>query len=425
MARKDIIGMSRKELRRLYLIKKAITGEVKQKEVGDILEISSRQVRRLVKRVREEGDEGIIHRLRGKESNRKYGNKFKVSVLNFYHDKYDGFGPTLAAEKLFEKDAKKVSDETLRLWLKEEGEHNWERKLRKHRHWRERKSHCGNMVQMDGSHHDWLEGRGPWLVLMGYIDDATGRIYGRFYDYEGTYSALDSFRRYIRKYGIPQSLYADKHTTYQSWEKLTVKDEYEGKEKADTQFGRAVKELGVELIAAHSPQAKGRIERLFETLQDRLVKELRLGGINTKEEANKFLDEEYLDKFNDKFCVIAKEQTDLHREVPKGLNLARIFCLKDRRVLRNDFTVIHNNKLYQIYDRIKADKVTVEERLDGSLGIYSGDRRLKVRRIDTLPKKKMEVVKKPKTVSIEIAGKQWIPAKDHPWRRFRFGYAQY
>jgi hypothetical protein len=418
VARKDIIVMSRKELKRLYLVKKAIAGEVKQVEVAEVLDLSDRQVRRLVKRVEEEGDAGIIHGLRGKESNRKYEEGFRRKVLELYCEKYEGFGPVLACEKLIENEGKKLSDETLRKWLKGEGEWDWERKKRAHRRWRERKGHCGEMVQMDGSIHDWFEGRGPELVLMGYIDDATGRVYARFYDYEGTFPAMDSFRRYIRKYGIPQSLYADKHTTYQSWEKLTVEDELEGKQKADTQFGCALKELGVRLIAAHSPQAKGRIERLFETLQDRLVKELRIRGIKAKEDANKFLDEGYLDKLNDKFSVIAKGRADLHRKVPKGVKLDRIFCVKERRVLRNDFTVIYSGKLYQVYDRIRADKVTIEEHLDGRLHIYYGDKRLKYRQIEALPKRKTEAVKKPKVALCDTAGRQWIPPKDHPWRKF-------
>jgi hypothetical protein len=417
----DIIIMSRKELKRLHLVKKAIAGEVRQVEVAEVLGISDRQVRRLVKQVEEEGDTGIIHGLRGKRSNRKYDEGFKDKVIELYRRKYEGFGPALACEKLIEKEGKKLSDETLRKWLKSEGEWEWERKGRAHRQWRERKEHCGAMVQMDGSHHDWLEGRGPWLVLMAYTDDATGRVYGRFYDYEGTKPAMDSFRGYIRKHGIPQSVYADKHTTYQSWEKLTVEDELAGKEKADTQFGRALKELGVRLIPAHSPQAKGRIERLFKTFQDRLVKELRLKGIKTKEEANRFLDEEYLEKFNDKFCVMARGRADLHRKVSKSIKLERIFCIKEQRVLRNDFTVIYENKLYQVHDRIRAGKVTIEERIDGSLCMYCGDKGLKYKQIEALPKRKTEVVRKPKAVF--LAGKQWIPPKDHPWRNFKVGAA--
>jgi transposase-like protein len=410
--------MSRSELKRLHLIKQAVAGELKQVDIAEVLRIGVRQVGRLVKRVKEFGDEGIIHGLRGRKSNRRYSEEFKKDILDLYHKKYEGFGPLFAIEKLIGKESRKLSDETLRKWLKGEGELDWERKSRAHRKRRERKEHSGEMVQMDGSHHDWLEGRGPWLVLMGYIDDATGKVYGRFYDYEGTRPAMDSFRRYIRKYGIPNSLYADKHTTYQSWEKLSDEDELEGRKKADTQFGRAVKVLKVTLIPANSPQAKGRVERLWKTLQDRLVKDMRLAGIKTKDEANKFLDDGYWDKFNDQFGVVAKSGANLHRRLEKGVNLDRIFCIKKRHTLRNDFTVIHEKNVYQVYDRVRTKSVDVEESLGGSVRIYLGDRRLKSKQLDKLPEKQTAVVKKPKAVICTRAGKQWIPPKDHPWRSF-------
>ena len=416
--------MSREESRRLHLIKKAIAGEVKQSEVSELVGISSRQIRRLVRRVRSEGDGGIVHGLRGRTSNRKYAEEYRRRVVEVYHRRYEGFGPTLASEKLKAEEGERVGVETLRKWLGVE-QWGWQRRRRAHRRWRERKSHYGVMVQMDGSHHDWLEGRGPWMVLMGYIDDATGRIYARFYDYEGTFPAMDSFRRYIREHGIPQSMYADKHTTYQSWEKLTVEDELEGKQKRDTQFGRVLKELQVTLIPAHSPQAKGRVERLFKTLQDRLVKELRLRGITTKEEANRFLDEEYLEGFNKKYGVVAKEPADVHRRVPKGINLDRIFCIKERRVVRNDFTVVHNGQVYQINDRVRASYVTVEERMDGRVHLYLEGKRLRCTKIDALPVRRKEVSSKPHVELPDKAGRQWIPPRNHPWRRFRVGYAQY
>jgi transposase len=416
--RKDIIVMSKGELKRLEMVKKAMGGGISQVEAAEVLGISDRQIRRLVRRVKEEGGEGIIHKLRGRRSNRRFKVGFKEEVLGIYHRRYEGFGPTFAVEKLIENENKKVSDETLRLWLKEKGGCMWERKGRKQRRWRERKSHCGAMVQMDGSHHDWLEGRGPKLVLMGYIDDATGRVYSRFYDYEGTFPAMDSFRRYVRKYGIPQSVYADKHSTYKALGKLSMEDELEGKEAADTQFGRALKELGVSLIWAHSPQAKGRIERLFKTFQDRLVKELRLKGIKTLEDANRFLDGEYLCRFNRQFGVIAHQKADLHRGVPKGIKLGRIFCVKEKRILRNDFTVIYNNKLYQVYDKIKAENVEIEEYIDGNLCVYSKDKRLKVRQIESLPKRKKIAVAKRRRVEVTKASRQWIPPKNHPWRQY-------
>lgn len=211
--------------------------------------------------------------------------KLIARIVRLYHEKYQGFGPTFTTEKLFELEGIDVSKETVRTYLLEAGQWQKNRKVRIHRQWRERKSHCGEMVQMDGSHHDWFEGRRPKCVLMGYIDDATGRIFCRFYEYEGTIPAMDSFKRYIRKYGLPMSVYFDKHTTYKSTAEPSVEDEINGTEPL-SEFGRALTELQVELIHAHSPQAKGRIERLFKTLQDRLGKEMTIRGISTIEDAN-------------------------------------------------------------------------------------------------------------------------------------------
>jgi transposase len=419
VTRKDILTMSRAELRRLELVKKAIEKEMVQKKVGELLGISERQVRRLVQQVKAKGEEGIIHGLRGLASNRRMDGKIKEEVVKIYKKRYEGFGPTLAVEKLYENEGIKISDETLRLLLIEKGLWKKRRGSRKHRTWRERKAHCGEMVQMDGSHHDWLEGRGPKLVLMGYIDDATGRVYGRFYDYEGTIPALDSFRRYIRKYGIPQSVYLDRHSTYKQGKgKLTIEEELAGVELL-SEFERALKELGVEVIHANSPQAKGRVERLFNTMQDRLVKEMRLKGIKSKAEANEFL-KGYLPVFNRRFNVEAKEKSDLHIKIGQGVDLRRIFCLKTERTLRNDFTVSYNQKLYQVLDHTKAEKVLVETRLDGRIELFDKDKQLHYKEIVCRPERK---IRKKKEVFIGKAGKPWKPPQSHPWRKFRIGAA--
>ena len=216
MAGKDIIQMSQRELTRLHVIHKAIEGLLKQAEAAEMLLLSDRQIRRLINKVREEGEVGIIHKSRGKPSNRSLPKKIKDKVIDIYRKQYVGFGPLLASEKLLEIDGIQVQDETLRKWLIESGDWKKTRKGRRHRQWRPRKHHFGEMIQIDGSHHDWFEGRGPECVLIGYIDDATGKAFGRFYDYEGTMPAFDSFKRYARKYGIPQKAYLDKHTTYKS-----------------------------------------------------------------------------------------------------------------------------------------------------------------------------------------------------------------
>lgn len=270
----------------------------------------------------------------------------KRNTISLYQQKYPDFGPTFASEKLLEIDKVKINHETLRGWLIEEGIWERDRKHRKHRQWRERKHYFGDMIQVDGSHHSWFEGRGPKLVFMGYIEDATNTVFGRFYEYEGTIPAMDSFKRYIKRYGLPQSIYIDKHSTYKSTAKPTIEDDLNNR-KPLTQFGRAAEELGVEVIHANSPEAKGRIERLFKTLQDRLIKEMRLRDISTIKEANRFLNY-YLPIYNKRFSFKPQEAADLHRAIPERVDLDKILCIRTERGLRNDFTVDHNKKLYHV-----------------------------------------------------------------------------
>jgi len=408
MAGKDIIIVRQKELRRLHVIRKVEEGVLTQGQAAEIIFLSERQIRRIVKRIREEGDGGISHRSRGRESNRKLPKKLKERVVALYRKKYEGFGPTLMAEKLEEIEGIAISDETVRTWLIEAGEWTKRRQRTIHRQWRERKHHHGEMIQIDGSHHDWFEGRGPRSVLMGYIDDATGKVFGRFYGYEGTIPAMDSFKRYIRKYGIPLSAYMDKHTTYKSPVEPSIEEEIAGTEPL-SEFGRALTELGVKPIHAHSPQAKGRVERMFKTLQDRLVKEMRIKGIRSIEEANTFL-EGYLPLYNKRFAVKPAEREDLHRDVPKGLNLDMILCIRTERRLRNDFTVAHNKNLYQVMDSVKAVKVMVEERVNGTMLITHQGTSLTYKEIMVRPEKQQ------KPVRAHRRRKVTIPSTDHPWR---------
>lgn len=417
VAGKDIIMIRQGELRRLHVIQKVREGIIKQVDAAEMLSLSSRQVRRIVKRVKAEGDRGIIHKSRGRPSNRRIPDRVKKTVIQCCQSKYKDFGPTLASEKLLEREGIRISDETLRRWLIETGDWKKSRKKGKHRHWRERKAHCGEMVQMDGSHHQWFEGRGPGCVLMGYIDDATGKVFARFYDYEGTIPAMDSFKRYSKKHGLPMSVYLDKHSTYKSTAKPSIQDELDNVEPL-SQFERALKELGVEVIHAHSPQAKGRIERLFGTLQDRLVKEMRLRGIRTLEEGNRFL-AEYLPLYNRRFSVCPEEKGNFHRPLAKGLDLDTILCVRTERALRNDFTVAHNKKLYQIEDTIgqratsgKASRVVVQDRIDGSMIITYKGRSLRFKQISVRP------VRENRDPVVVRKKKPYIPPADHPWRRF-------
>jgi transposase-like protein len=411
MAGEDMIMMRPGELKRLHVIQKVLERVVKQVEAAEILSLNPRQIRRMVKRIRIEGERGIIHKSRGKPSNRRIPDKMRDRVIRLYQTQYQDFGPTLASEKLLERDGVGISDETLRTWLIETGDWKKSRKGKKHRQWRERKHHYGEMVQIDGSHHAWFEERGPGCVLMGYIDDATGKVFARFYDYEGTVPAMDSFKRYIKKSGLPMKVYLDKHTTYKSTAKQTIQDELDQVEPL-SQFERALKELGVEVLHAHSPQAKGRIERLFRTFQDRVVKEMRLRGIRTLGEANQFI-EEYLPLYNRRFSVCPKEKDNFHRPLPKGLSLDTILCVKTERSLRNDLTVAHNKKLYQIEDSVRATKVMVQERIDGSMIMTYKGRSLRFKEVTERP------VREKTPVVLMRTRIPYIPPADHPWRKFK------
>jgi transposase len=396
--------MSQRDLKRLHVIRKAIDKRLRQHEAAELLALSQRQIRRLVKRIREESDKGIVHRLRGKASHRAIDAATKHRILALCRDSYAGFNPTFASEKLFEREKITISRETLRQWFIAEGIAYQKRKARPHRQWRVRKAHCGQMVQIDGSHHDWFEGRRARCVLMGYIDDATSRVFARFYEYEGTMPAMSSFKYYCLKYGLPQSLYLDRHPTYKGYKTPSIEDELFNRQVL-SQFGIALEALGVYLIHAQSAPAKGRIERLFKTLQDRLVKEMRLRDIRSIPEANKFLGW-YLPLFNRKFGVVASQSEDLHRPLPDDIELDKILTIKTERALRNDFTVVHEGKLYQIEELVRADKVMIEERLNGSFFITYKGRYLRYRQITQRPQKIQEP-RKPHSRHPASMGSTW------------------
>jgi len=405
----DLLRMKPREIKRLHLIYQALGRKISQKQAAEVAGLSPRQMRRLMKRVEAEGDRGILHRRRGQPSNRRLADQTKQKVLELFEKHYPDYGPTLASEKLHERHRIEIHPETLRLWLRQARLPYKQRKARPHRQWRPRRSCFGEMVQLDGSHHDWLEGRGPKLVLMGYIDDATSTVEARFYDHEGTVPALDSFRSWVQRYGIPCSVYLDKHTTYRSPQTPTVEEQLQGREQSQSQFQRAMSELGVEVIHAHSPAAKGRIERLFQTLQDRLVKELRLAGASTLAEANQVL-QGYLPLYNQRFRVQAAQPTDLHRRVPARLDLDTVLCLKTPRRLNADSTVQHDGQVYLVEDRLKAQTVMVHQRLDGSIHLRCHNRLLSCRLVSHRPRKTQPVV------TPLLAKTTHRPAAEHPWR---------
>ena len=416
MGGKDIIMASAEELRRLDIVKRALDGMISQKDGADVVGLSYRQMKRLVARVRVEGEAGIVHRLRGEPGNRAISEEVRAEVLELCSKRYWDFGPTLASEKLNEEYNIVVYHDTLRRWLlaTDKGKWEWQRKARPHRQWRQRKDYLGQMVQVDGSHHDWLEGRGPWLVFMGYIDDATGITFGRFYDYEGTMPAMDSLMRYIEKYGIPQIIYLDRHSTYKLTKKQTIEEQLRN-EMPLTQFERAAKELGIIVIHANSAPAKGRIERGFGTHQDRLVKEMRLAGIKTGDGANEFL-EWYLPKHNRKFSISPAKKGNLHWKSPAKKELKKILCMQTERSLRKDSVIEHNSKFYQVEDipRRRIKKVIVEDRLDGSMHVRNNGSYFKYMEIDPKLIRRAESNKKVRN----RARKVYIPPKDHPWRRY-------
>ena len=411
---KDTIEMSKKELKRLPKIHMVLNKVMTQREAVSDLDLSERQIRRIVKRVREEGDEGIVHRSRGRPSKCKIPDEIKSRILTVYENNYGGFGPTFATEKLLERNKIKVSRETLRKWLMEKNLWERHRKNRGHRKNRPRKDCYGQMVILDGSHHYWFEDRGPKLVLMAYIDDATSNLFARFYDYEGTIPAMDSFKRYIERNGFPQSIYTDRHTTYKSPKEPTIEDELANREP-QSQFERALEELGVDFIHANSPEAKGRVERVFKTLQDRLVKEMRLRDIKTKVEANRYL-RYYLPGHNKRFTVKPKNASDVHRRIPDSIDLDAVLCIRKKRTIRRDWTIRDNNKFYQIMkvpSGLRPKYVWVERLINGKMllmyrGFYLPFKEIEVR----LPKKK--AVSKRKRVALK---KKYIPPKDHPWRK--------
>jgi transposase len=383
---------------------------ITQQQAAEVAGLSTRQMRRLMRRIQQEGDRGILHRQRGQPSNRRLAERVRQKVLELYQQHYGDFGPTLASEKLRERHRIIIHAETLRLWLRQAQLPYRQRKARPHRQWRPRRSCFGTMVQMDGSHHDWLEGRGPKLVLMGTIDDASNTVEARFYDHEGTVPALDSLRRWVQRYGIPASVYLDKHTTYRSPQGPSLQEQLQGLERSQSQFERAMSELGVEVIHAHSPAAKGRIERLFGTFQDRLIKEMRLARVASLAAANRFL-EQYLPGYNQRFRVEPAQPADLHRRVPRQLDLNGVLCVKTQRRLNADSTVIHQSKVYLVEERIQAQTVTVEERLDGSVHLRHQGRRLCYREVPNRPRKAPPLVP-----SIQPNQKRFRPAADHPWR---------
>lgn len=375
--------MTQAERDRLLALKKARQKLITQRQAAEEIGVTERQVRRLLRKLRAKGDEAVIHALRGRPSNHRMDGVTEKKAMEILSQPvYHGFGPTLAAEYLLEKHGLKVNKETLRKWMRNAGLWRSEPQRVKEIHpWRQRRSCSGELLQWDTSEHDWLEGRGGKVYLISMIDDATSRLHARFVLHDSTAENMRVLQGYLEQFGRPGAFYTDKAGLFQTAVKTRRGEQRQGKDQPEmppTQIGRALRELNIVWIPAHSPQAKGRVERQFETAQDRLVKGLRVAGACTLEDANAYLDGEYLPWWNRTLAVIAANPTDAHRPLGKDHDLAAILSHVETRQV-NNFMIRFQARLYQI-DRAsiqagmqRAD-VRVEVRLDGSVAVRFRDR---------------------------------------------------
>lgn len=414
----DIILMSSQELSRYDIIRDLLNGKINGTQAATQLRLTTRHIRRLKKVVKKYGAKGLIHGNRGKPSSRKIPEKMIKKAKQYLKKHYADFKPTFASEKLKERHGIKLGREKVRLIMIDEK--LWKpkpkAKTRKYRKWRPRKEYYGQMQQFDGSYHLWFEDRGLECCLLASIDDATGTItHAEFVDHEGVTPAFMFWKEYTTTKGKPVSIYLDRHSTY----KVNAKSVFDDP-KVLTQFERAMKDLDIHVIHAYSPQAKGRIERLFGTLQDRLIKELRLEKISTVAEANEFLQKKFIPNFNAKFAVVAEMKGDLHRRLTRidTANLETIFSEQNTRKVNNDFTISFKGIWYQLAEQqpttiLRKDEVLVEERLDGTLCVSLRGKYLEYTVLPERPKKVIKMYVTALTKEPQI----WKPPADHPWRR--------
>jgi transposase len=370
--------LSKKELSRVEVMGRVKAQSLRMREAAEMLELSYRQTKRVWARYRVGGAKALQHGNCGRVSNRAYPAKFRAAVLKQVQARYEDFGATLAAEHLASDDGLEVQAETLRRWMKEAGLWRRQRRRKPYRQRREAKAHFGELVQLDGSFHEWLEERGPRGCLMHMVDDATTQALGWFSEEETIWAAVGVLRRWIECYGVPQALYTD-------WKNIYVRppnaEERERGEPAVTQFGRMCAKLGIRIIAASSPQAKGRVERAHGTHQDRLVKKLRLAGIRNYEQANAFLEKRYLAEHNRRYAHQAAAESDYHRRRPTARQLDEIFWLEEERVVSEDWVVRYHNRLLQLERQSQhwapaRSRVLVRENEAGAIAIHYCGRRV-------------------------------------------------
>jgi transposase len=410
--------MSRTELRRAGILARVASGELKLVDAANMMELSYRQSKRLWGRYQQEGTEGLKHRGTGRPSNRRKPKKFRQRVLRLMRQKYGGevgerFGPTLASEHLAEEDGIEIQVQTLRRWMLEEGLWSRARRRRCHRQRRECKLHFGELVQLDGSFHDWFEGRGPEGCLMNMVDDATGKTLSRMGAEETIWTAAGVLRAWIGEYGVPSALYTDWKNVYVV--EPTVKQALHGIEPV-TQFGRMCQQLGVRIVAANSAQAKGRVERNHGTHQDRLVKKMRRKGIASYAAANVFLEQQYLPEHNRRFSRAPAQPENYHRRI-SARELEEALHLESERVLGNDWVVRSGNRYFQIPRQGRhlppaRAHVQVCEWEDGRFEIRYRNRAVRFVEIAAPVRPTRE-----REIAAVRTGKRWTPPANHPWRK--------
>ena len=416
---KGSITMSSKELSQIEIFEKLTRREIKQKQAAEMLGLSVRQVKRKLSFYKKEGAESLIHKTRGKVSKRKIDQKLLNEAMDEIRKRYHDFGPTLAHEKLVEEHSFKGSLSLLRQEMIRQELWKTKRRRKAHVHQlRERRACFGELLQLDGSPHDWFEGRAGKCNLNVGIDDATSKSMIMFSPTETAQDYFELLEKYFLSYGLPLAIYVDKHSIFRINKpgNLDSKKPSNNKFEGLTQFSRAMKELGVEIIFANTPQAKGRVERVNSTLQDRLVKEMRLKNISSIEQAEQFLPT-FTKQFNRKFGVQPRSEIDVHRKIPKGVDLTKILCVKETRVLSKNLSFQYNNVIFQVQSKksaytLRKTKVTICERYDGSTTVWDHkDRPLEYSIVKKVPNNKTASSKELNRVVDAILNKQ----KRYPW----------
>jgi len=415
--------MSARELSRAEVLSRVKAGALRLVAAATMLDVSYRQAKRLLRRYRAGGAKGLRHGSVGRPSNRTTAAATRARALALIREKYGGtvdvrFGPTLAAEHLATEDGLRVDHETLRRWMLAAGLWSRARKRSPHRQRRERKAHFGELVQLDGSFHAWYEDRAPRGCLVTLVDDATGQTLGRLGAQETIWAVVDVVRRWIERYGVPHALYTDWKNVYV---RAPTAEEAAAGTAPQTQFGRMCAALGIQIIPANSPQAKGRVERNHGTHQDRLVKKLRRLGIAEADAANTFLETVYLPEHNARFAQPAASTDDFHRRIPSARTLDAVFQLEETRVLSNDWVVRYDTRYFQLVrqsGQVPArSTVRVREARDGTLEIRYRERLMRWTEIPAPPAKATAPPVLAAPAPAPAARPSRRPSDDHPWRR--------